>query len=91
VCSSDLLLGVGVHELSVEPTAVPEIKEAISRVDLAAAQEMAREALTLGTATEVEALVRARFGQTFADLLAAGEGAELTETGSIRLPEYRGD
>jgi phosphoenolpyruvate-protein phosphotransferase (PTS system enzyme I) len=86
-----LLLGVGVHELSVEPTAVPEIKEAISRVDLAAAQEMAREALTLGTATEVEALVRARFGQTFADLLAAGEGAELTETGSIRLPEYRGD
>ena len=86
-----LLLGVGVLELSVEPTAVPEIKEAISRVDLAAAQEMAREALTLGTATEVEALVRARFGQTFADLLAAGEGAELTETGSIRLPEYRGD
>ncbi len=86
-----LLLGVGVHELSVEPTAVPEIKEAISRVDLAAAQDMAREALTLGTAAEVEALVRARFGQTFADLLAAGEGAELTETGSIRLPEYRGD
>jgi phosphotransferase system enzyme I (PtsI) len=85
-----LLLGVGVHELSVEPTAVPEIKEAISRVDLAVARDMAREALTLGTATEVEALVRARFGQTFADLLAAGEGAELTETGSIRLPEYRG-
>lgn len=86
-----LLLGVGVHELSVEPTAVPEIKEAISRVDLAAAQDMARVALTLGTAAEVEALVRARFGQTFADLLAAGEGAELTETGSIRLPEYRGE
>jgi phosphotransferase system enzyme I (PtsI) len=30
-----MLVGVGVHELSVEPTAVPEIKEALSRIDLA--------------------------------------------------------
>lgn len=85
-----VLLGVGVHELSVEPTAVPEIKEAIARVDLASAEELAREALTLGTADEVEALVRARFGERFADLLAAGEGADLTDTGSVRLPEFRG-
>ncbi len=84
-----VLLGIGVHELSVEPTAVPEIKEAIARVDLATARRLANEALTMGTAGEVEALVRARFGQRFADLLAAGEGADLTDTGSIRLPEYR--
>lgn len=84
-----VLLGLGVLELSVEPTAVPEIKEAISRIELAEAQEVARRALTLSTADEIEGLVRARFGARLADLLAAGDGSELTETGSIRLPEAR--
>lgn len=84
-----LLLGLGVHELSVEPTAVPEIKATISKIDLVSARALAEEALSVGTAREVEVLVRARFGERLANLMAAGEGAELTDTGSIKLPEHR--
>lgn len=84
-----VLLGIGVLELSVEPTAVPEIKEAVSRIALDEAREVAQQCLSLGTADEIEALVRARFGPRLADLMAAGDGAEVTDTGSVRLPEHR--
>src|SRR5262245_19015684 len=41
-----LLLGLGVRELSVAPAAVPTVKQAVRGVDLTAATELARQALT---------------------------------------------
>jgi multiphosphoryl transfer protein len=59
-----VLVGLGVTELSVNPPAVPGIKEAVRQVDLSAATTLAREALRLGSAGEVRALL-------------AGEAAEI--------------
>ena len=52
-----LLVGLGVTELSVNPPAVPGIKEAVRQVDSSAATSLAREALRLGSAEEVRALL----------------------------------
>jgi phosphoenolpyruvate-protein phosphotransferase/dihydroxyacetone kinase phosphotransfer subunit len=51
-----ILLGLGVGELSVAPPAVPRVKAAVRGVDLAAARELARRALTCATAAEVRRL-----------------------------------
>ncbi len=84
-----LLVGLGVHELSVEPTAVPEIKAALRRIDYHEALQLVGEVAGLSTAAEVEALVRNRYEPLFSDLLASGEVGTLTETGSFLLPELR--
>jgi phosphoenolpyruvate-protein kinase (PTS system EI component) len=80
------LLGLGVVELSVEPAAVPEVKAAIARVDLAEAKTVMQRALALGTADEVEALMHDVYAARFGDLLAAGEvgdvGAALSARGT---------
>ena len=52
-----VLAGLGVTELSVNPPAVPGIKEAVRQVDSGAATSLAREALRLGSAEEVRALL----------------------------------
>ncbi len=84
--SLPVLMGLGVHELSVEPTAVPEVKAALSRIDLAAAREVAAEALMMCSAEEVEASVRLRFEPVLADLMASGDSGTYTESGSYVLP-----
>lgn len=84
-----VLLGLGVYELSVEPTAVPEIKEALRRIDLREAERLVAEVLTLPGAEEVEARVRTAYGPVFHDLLASGEVGALSDTGSFVLPEFR--
>jgi phosphoenolpyruvate-protein phosphotransferase/dihydroxyacetone kinase phosphotransfer subunit len=53
-----LLLGLGVRELSVAPAAVPTVKQAVRGVDLAAATELARKALTAPGAAAVRALIQ---------------------------------
>lgn len=82
-----VLLGVGVHELSVEPTAVPEVKNALSRIDYREAVALVEDIRALATAEEVEGLVRTRYERTFADLLSNGEFGTFTATGSFLLPE----
>ena len=84
-----VLLGLGVYELSVEPTAVPEIKEALRRIDLREAERLVAEVLTLPGAEEVEDRVRTAYGPVFHDLLASGEVGALSDTGSFVLPEFR--
>jgi phosphotransferase system enzyme I (PtsI) len=85
-----VLVGLGVHELSVEPTAVPEIKEALRRIDLAEAKVFAEELLGIASAEEVEQRVRERYEPVFATLLSNGENGTFTETGTFVLPEYTG-
>ncbi|MDO9018913.1 MAG: phosphoenolpyruvate--protein phosphotransferase [Deltaproteobacteria bacterium] len=85
-----VLVGLGVLELSVEPTAVPEIKEALRRIDLAEAKVFAEELLGIASAEEVELRVRDRYEPVFATLLSNGENGTFTETGTFVLPEYVG-
>jgi phosphoenolpyruvate-protein kinase (PTS system EI component) len=51
------LVGLGVTELSVNPPAIPMVKEAVRQVDSEAAAALAREALRLASADEVRALL----------------------------------
>ena len=84
------LLAVPVLELSVEPTAVPEIKEALRRIDLDEARVFAEELLGIASADEIEQRVRERYEPVFATLLSNGENGTFTETGTFVLPEYNG-
>ena len=49
-----ILLGLGLDELSMPPTMIPEIKQIIRSITLSRAKQIAEEALTLSTAIEVE-------------------------------------
>ncbi len=55
-----LLLGLGVRELSVGPASVAAVKEIVRATDLAAAAELARQALDLASADAVRDLVRSQ-------------------------------
>ncbi len=57
-----LLLGLGVRELSVSAAAVASVKEMVRATDLAAAAELAQQALGLASADAVRDLVRSRAG-----------------------------
>lgn len=73
--SALLLVGLGVRELSMEAAALPEIKEALSRVTVAEIEAMAKLALTKSTAHEVEACVRATLEPRVGDLLSGEASA----------------
>jgi len=75
------LLGLGIMELSVEPTAVPEIKAVVARIDLAEARDVMRRAMSMATADEVEALLEETYGTRFADLTSAGQQTGTDEAG----------
>lgn len=64
-----LLVGMGLRELSMEATAIPEVKEALSRVTLEEAKDAAATAFEASTAQEVQEGVAARFAPVIADLL----------------------
>ncbi len=68
-----LLLGLGVRDLSMEAAAIPEIKEALRRINLAEAEGVAAEAMRLSTAEDVEHAMAAAFAPRLFDLLT-GEG-----------------
>ena len=57
---TELLLGLGLRELSVAPGAVIEVKNAIRHVRLASATALAAEALEAASVSEVEALLATR-------------------------------
>jgi phosphoenolpyruvate-protein kinase (PTS system EI component) len=52
-----ILLGLGVRELSVVPTAIPALKREISALRMADCEELAQRCLTLSSAAEVRDLV----------------------------------
>jgi phosphotransferase system enzyme I (PtsI) len=64
-----LLIGLGMRELSMEASAIPEIKEAVGRVTLAEAEEAARIGLEQSEADDVEAVLASAFATRIADLL----------------------
>jgi phosphotransferase system enzyme I (PtsI) len=64
-----LLLGMGLRELSMEGAAIPELKEAISRVSMHELELLADAALASATAEEVERMVTEGYAPCFADLL----------------------
>lgn len=57
---TELLLGLGLRAFSVAPGEMLEVKNAIRKVDVGRARELADRALELGSAADVEALLRAR-------------------------------
>jgi multiphosphoryl transfer protein len=54
--AAPILIGLGVHELSVVPSFIPQLKSLISSVSLDSCRELARQALELETAEAVRAL-----------------------------------
>jgi phosphotransferase system enzyme I (PtsI) len=64
-----LLLGLGLDEFSVAWMAMPKIKEIIRAVTMKEAKDVAEKALLLGSAQEVEALLRKRFPSEFKELI----------------------
>jgi phosphoenolpyruvate-protein phosphotransferase (PTS system enzyme I) len=78
-----LLLGMGLRELSMEGAAIPEIKEAVSRVSMQELEQLADAALASSTAEEVERMVTEGYAPCFADLL---DGAPAFEPDPIRGP-----
>jgi phosphoenolpyruvate-protein kinase (PTS system EI component) len=54
--AAPILIGLGVHELSVVPSFIPQLKTLISGLSLDTCQELARQALELETAEAVRAL-----------------------------------
>jgi phosphotransferase system enzyme I (PtsI) len=58
-----LLVGMGLRELSMESSAIPEIREAIGSVTVAEAEEAAAIALQGETARDIERALLERFGE----------------------------
>lgn len=55
--ATPILLGLGIDELSLNPQAIPKLKQTITQLTLAQAQAIAASALKLDSATKVRALV----------------------------------
>src|SRR5262249_50723458 len=62
-----LLLGLGVHELSVASRYLPIVKNAIRNTSIVAANWLADRALSLNTAKEIEELLNAEYRKTAPD------------------------
>ena len=54
--AAPILIGLGVHELSVVPSVIPQLKALVASISIDACRELARQALELETAEEVRAL-----------------------------------
>jgi phosphotransferase system enzyme I (PtsI) len=63
-----LLIGLGIEELSMDPHSLPVVKEAIRAVSAADCRELARRAMTLASAEEIEQLLERRIGPKIAHL-----------------------
>ena len=57
-----ILMGLGILQLSVSPTAIPELKEVIRAIRLDDATQLAAQALTLTSGSQVRQIVQARIG-----------------------------
>jgi|HubBroStandDraft_1064217.scaffolds.fasta_scaffold12436_3 phosphoenolpyruvate-protein phosphotransferase (PTS system enzyme I) len=82
-----LLVGLGLRELSMEAAAIPEIKEALRRVNTSDCERTAEAALAMDTADAVEELIAATFAPTLIDLLT--ESGEESPYGAEALDSLR--
>ncbi|MBI4950665.1 MAG: phosphoenolpyruvate--protein phosphotransferase [Myxococcales bacterium] len=73
-----LLLGLGLRDFSMDAVALAEIKVALGRVSCEEASDVARRALELPTAAEVERLVYDAFAARYHDLLLGEPGASVS-------------
>lgn len=64
-----LLVGMGLRHLSMEASAIPEVKAALGRVTLADARDAAGTAFEATTARELEQTLAERFAPVLADIL----------------------
>jgi phosphotransferase system enzyme I (PtsI) len=64
-----LLVGMGLRNLSMEASAIPEVKAALARVTLDEARDAAATAFEATTATELEQALAERFAPRLADVL----------------------
>jgi phosphoenolpyruvate-protein phosphotransferase (PTS system enzyme I) len=89
-----LLVGLGFRSLSMEPAAIPEIKEALHRISLEEARKVALEALLQPSSEDVEHLLAVAFAPRLVDLLSgderAAEGDEDVLLGSEGSPRAEG-
>ena len=60
-----ILIGLGVHLLSVSPGQIPELREVVRAADMATAQQVARHSLGLTSGHEVRAHVEAAMQDVF--------------------------
>lgn len=77
-----LLVGLGMRSLSMEPAAIPEIKAALLRVTREELELVARQALDLPTAQDVEHLLAVSFAPRVFDLLS-GDAANAPRARSL--------
>jgi phosphoenolpyruvate-protein phosphotransferase (PTS system enzyme I) len=63
-----ILLGLGLDEFSTSPIAIPEIKRIIRSVNMAKAEEIAREAIALTTGEEIEKFARMKLKEIAPEL-----------------------
>ena len=68
-----LLAGMGIRELSMKPSAIPEVKHLLRSISMAEMHQLSRAALSLGSAREVEDLLQDRLG----DRLPAGQACSV--------------
>jgi len=66
---AQLLLGLGIRQLSATPRKLPELNRLISKISVADAELVAREALTLETAREVNTYLREQLRRILPDAI----------------------
>ncbi|NDH94849.1 MAG: phosphoenolpyruvate--protein phosphotransferase, partial [Planctomycetia bacterium] len=65
-----LLLGLGLRQLSVPAAAIPEIKQVVRSVSVADCQAVAARALEMNSAREVKAFLRDQMRRLLAETVA---------------------
>jgi phosphotransferase system enzyme I (PtsI) len=63
-----VLAGLGARDLSMTATAIPRVRRALASVDVAGAQDVARECMECAGADEAEEIVRVRFTERWGAL-----------------------
>ena len=64
-----VLVGLGIRDLSMESVAIPEIKEVLGRVGLPELQDIARRALGMSTAQQVEMMLETELEPRLHDII----------------------
>jgi phosphotransferase system enzyme I (PtsI) len=78
-----MLIGLGVRNLSMESVAIPEVKEAIRRASCEELEQLARTALEMSTAVEVETLLTDAFEPRLHDILTGQPQSIPFGTGAV--------
>ncbi|HPY89407.1 MAG TPA: phosphoenolpyruvate--protein phosphotransferase [Lentisphaeria bacterium] len=64
-----LVLGMGIHELSMSPVAIPPVRHLVRSINMYDAENLVAEALRCGSADEVEALCRKLIAKACPEML----------------------